>query len=759
SDLKDEKTSINAQDLKVPTETTTTVPDLKLNGSNASNSDAQNLQAPAFNVKLTPGSNDPITPEASIVDITIYETNLDAGSYITGGIDVISSAMVPFASFLPLITEVTQVFNEIIKIYQSAEHNKKICGILLDRVQIADTAVRNLKNRRDENVDFFSANNLINLQNLVYVVGKIRKLVEDISKLTGLAKYIQAKNLEKTVQELSSEFDSTINVLQFSLTVDFTINADKAAKDNEIIKSDIKEFYQYLEDIGSGVTDGNKMISTILKQLYELNKTLTEPRLSEKQANTEGFRSELIKFSDFEEENLEVADRNSNQAEKDNFRKQVTILKKLESCRCIIQFFGLTANDDKFFLVTEWADNGNLREFYKQHGKLKVKLKLSFALDIAKGLNFLSSASIVHRDIRAENILITDRKLAKISNFKSSRAITDGTSNQAATLEAVRYCAPEKLEKGKTYKYDTKCEVYSFGILLWEIAEEKIPYEKYGNDIIVITELVCTKKFRESFSLGTTLPKEYQDLAKKGIYMSYICFIQQTYLAFILTSANLHLYLAVDHDHNFRPQFSKIFTILQELYKKDVRHTPSHSPKITPTNSETLENDINFSERLMSVDEAAKQHKLTNGDRELAYKCFEANAKLNDMKAKYFKAYYIQQSLVRLDMDQPTKDKLVADLYKEVADSGDPEAQLRYGNCLFKGVGVKKDLKKAAEYFTKAAESGQVVGMYNAATLYFSDNSGLKNEVLGEKYMRLAAYKQHKQAIDYYNNKGLPLVI
>ncbi|CAG8517962.1 14195_t:CDS:1, partial [Funneliformis mosseae] len=43
--------------------------------------------------------------------------------------------------------------------------------------------------------------------------------------------------------------------------------------------------------------------------------------------------------------------------------------------------------------------------------------------------------------------------------------------------------------------------------------------------------------------------------------------------------------------------------------------------------------------------------------------------------------------------------------------------------------------------------------MFNAATLYLNDKSGIKDEVLGEKYMRLAAYKQHKQAIEYFKKK------
>ena len=66
-------------------------------------------------------------------------------------------------------------------------------------------------------------------------------------------------------------------------------------------------------------------------------------------------------------------------------------------------------------------------------------------------------------------------------------------------------------------KYDTKSEIYSFGILLWEIAEEKRPYETLGEDIMAITELVCDKREREKFSPISPLPTEYQEIALKGM--------------------------------------------------------------------------------------------------------------------------------------------------------------------------------------------------------------------------------------------------
>jgi serine/threonine protein kinase len=137
-------------------------------------------------------------------------------------------------------------------------------------------------------------------------------------------------------------------------------------------------------------------------------------------SETNIFQSELLPYNDFEEVEVDeilgkkikkykrikngindfvalklVADESSNEETKNNIKSQVTILRKLEECHNIIQFFGLTTNDgNKWFLVTEWAEYGNLREFYTTYGPLDVKVKLLFALDISRGLNFLRAVEV-----------------------------------------------------------------------------------------------------------------------------------------------------------------------------------------------------------------------------------------------------------------------------------------------------------------------------------------------------------------------------
>jgi serine/threonine protein kinase len=110
--------------------------------------------------------------------------------------------------------------------------------------------------------------------------------------------------------------------------------------------------------------------------------------------------------------------------------------------------------------------------------------------------------------------VITRNYTAKLTNFESSRSYKAETLNQSQNIEQVRYCAPEILERVQNFKYNNKCEVYSFGILLWEISEEKTPYENQ-NDFVEITKLVLNK-YREPFSENNQMPDEFKNLALDG---------------------------------------------------------------------------------------------------------------------------------------------------------------------------------------------------------------------------------------------------
>ncbi|XP_060529427.1 tyrosine-protein kinase receptor torso-like [Cylas formicarius] len=105
-----------------------------------------------------------------------------------------------------------------------------------------------------------------------------------------------------------------------------------------------------------------------------------------------------------------------------------------------------------------------------------------FALQIARGMEFLESIHVTHRDLAARNILISQNKLLKISDFGMSRTGVYVTSSRKR--QPLRWMAPEAIENRR---YDSKTDVWSFGVVLWEIGSlGAFPYGDLSNDLVLV---------------------------------------------------------------------------------------------------------------------------------------------------------------------------------------------------------------------------------------------------------------------------------
>ncbi|KAK6123378.1 hypothetical protein DH2020_042879 [Rehmannia glutinosa] len=95
------------------------------------------------------------------------------------------------------------------------------------------------------------------------------------------------------------------------------------------------------------------------------------------------------------------------------------------------------------------------------------------ALDLARGLSYLHSQKIVHRDVKTENMLLDKSRTVKIADFGVARVEASNPSDMTGETGTLGYMAPEVLNGSA---YNRKCDVYSFGICLWEIYCCDMPY-------------------------------------------------------------------------------------------------------------------------------------------------------------------------------------------------------------------------------------------------------------------------------------------
>ncbi|XP_078584636.1 fibroblast growth factor receptor-like [Branchiostoma floridae x Branchiostoma japonicum] len=160
------------------------------------------------------------------------------------------------------------------------------------------------------------------------------------------------------------------------------------------------------------------------------------------------------------------------------FNKELAILKVLGTHRNVLSFLGCCTDTEPFYLLLEYVSGGSLQSnlrtsrtqqtYGNLHGcskSLSSRDLTKFAWDVAKGMTFLASKKIIHRDLATRNVLVAADKTCKVSDFGFSRE-GDAYESTTETRLPIRWMAPESLFHRK---YTTKTDVWAFGVLLWEI--------------------------------------------------------------------------------------------------------------------------------------------------------------------------------------------------------------------------------------------------------------------------------------------------
>lgn len=166
------------------------------------------------------------------------------------------------------------------------------------------------------------------------------------------------------------------------------------------------------------------------------------------------------------------------------FRDELALLQKIRHPN-VVQFLGAVTQSSPMMIVTEYLPKGDLRAYLKSRGALKPTKAVRFALDIARGMNYLHEnkpAPIIHRDLEPSNILRDDSGHLKVADFGVSRLLTIKEDKPLTCLDtSCRYVAPEVFRNGE---YGTKVDVFSFALILQELIEGYSPfYTKQENEV------------------------------------------------------------------------------------------------------------------------------------------------------------------------------------------------------------------------------------------------------------------------------------
>ncbi|RIA93091.1 kinase-like domain-containing protein [Glomus cerebriforme] len=657
-------------------------------------------------------------------------SNVDSAFKIAGNV---------IGPYIPLFKKATALIDEIVKIYETAECNKAFCDALVERVTLSSGAIETLKCRKQKNEDNFRNVEYYKAFNrFIYVLTDIKEFVADISNIGVFKKYAQAHFIKEKFETLTKNYDVAMNDLHFNIAV---ANEEQRRIEAEALKKDLSNMTKYFEKMDDKLVNICDEIMYIKKRidddndgdkpLHGVNKINSKelihparPKSDDKRGKDPNFViKKIYRGQDvackFTKEEIETSSKT---------QRILEILMKLSECKYILQFYGTSSIENRNVMVFDWAERGNLRELYDRKD-IKWYCKVRIALDICRGLIFLQSVNILHHDLRCENILMTESLEPKIYNFELARSFDGKTTMLDPTAgDILRWMAPEKLTNTP---YTTQCEIFSFGMLLWELTFEKIPYKGWEGEKVMKH---VKKGGRERITFGTSIPEIYQEEYKNIINGTW------------------------KQSPHERISFVRLWDLLDEL-NNSIHHMfednsqgllsdktlVSDGSKETDADFEISDEDNKSVKPVISLEEGIKAFKKK--EHQQAWECFEFHAENKNTEAKYWKGRYLWEEY--LDNIKGRKEE-GRELLKEAADEGNSDAQLRYA-FTFKHVLDEGNKQIFLEYLKKAAiEGNNSIAQFNLGDIYCKGKRDIipKNEEEGIKWLKKAALQGNDKAIN-----------
>eukprot|EP01097_Dermamoeba_algensis_P004547 TRINITY_DN2954_c0_g1_i1.p1 TRINITY_DN2954_c0_g1~~TRINITY_DN2954_c0_g1_i1.p1 ORF type:complete len:789 (-),score=152.15 TRINITY_DN2954_c0_g1_i1:1406-3772(-) len=164
------------------------------------------------------------------------------------------------------------------------------------------------------------------------------------------------------------------------------------------------------------------------------------------------------------------------------FKQEAKMLSKIRHPN-VYQFIGISQNSDgSFMIVTELLTGGDLNKILEEckakKGPLSLPIAIRYAREFAKGMIFVHQNNLCHQDLKPHNLMFNSYKVLKVVDFGLASPKTLTPTKTPSTRGSYLWMAPEVM---KRMPYNTKADIYSFGIILWQlICSDPSPYPGYS---------------------------------------------------------------------------------------------------------------------------------------------------------------------------------------------------------------------------------------------------------------------------------------
>ncbi|POG69818.1 kinase-like domain-containing protein, partial [Rhizophagus irregularis DAOM 181602=DAOM 197198] len=500
---------------------------------------------------------------------------------------------------------------------------------------------------------------------------------------------------------------------------------------------------------------------------------------------------------------------NINDASAKAIVREIQLQREVDFHDNVISFYGVTTSvkenqRKEYSLVLEYAENGTLRKYLKENFKnLTWNDKFNFAFQLVYAVSCLHGEGIMHRDLHSNNVLV-HQNTVKLADFGLSKRIEETSGSQSKTFGLIPYTDPKSFNRNTTtlYLLNRKSDVYSIGVLLWEISSGKPPFHGIPYDVGLAISIL--QGFREKpipdtsedyikiytdcwnlepdnrptinqvvDKLRTIITKEniiikdfhlYDD--KKDIQLSNN---QQPILdevssedfnslhgelSQVIQNFNMmntkEMECSMSSSNQFENKFNTIVNDIIDIFNNDyfemdiqkiINYLDNHNITLQEFNNLLLsnQNDSNFIALL------GRFNYLGIGisvDKQKAFELYQKAADLENSFGINFLAYHYEKGI-----ETNINSQKAFELYQKAADLGYLPGINNLGRCYENGIGTNINQQKAFELYQKAADLGSVFGIIGLGHCY---ENGIGTDINQQKTFEL-----YQKAADLGNAFGI----
>ena len=194
----------------------------------------------------------------------------------------------------------------------------------------------------------------------------------------------------------------------------------------------------------------------------------------------------------------------------DKFKNEAMAVAKLSDSN-IVNVLDVGTDDNENYIVMEYVNGKTLKELVEEYGKLNYDRAVTISLQIANALECAHKNGIVHRDIKPQNILVTEEGIAKVTDFGIAKSTDSGTlTNTSTILGSAHYFSPEQ---AKGAMVDFRSDIYSLGIVMYEMVTGDVPFD--GESPVTIALKHIQENPINTRIINPKIPDRYSEIILK----------------------------------------------------------------------------------------------------------------------------------------------------------------------------------------------------------------------------------------------------